>query len=108
MDGTGLAACSSVLLRINHLRRVSCHIGGELFCAAQQILAALLVTLLKVSPLLKRGFAHLTLLAAAHVCQGHMLVCVAADTLGKQHSLPEIRHEAKQVVGLVSGQAIIP
>lgn len=47
---------------------------------------------------------HLTLLAAVHVCQGHMLVCVAACTLSTL-SLSTC-DQLRPVAGLVSQQAI--
>lgn len=50
---------------------------------------------------------HLTLLAAAHVCQCHMLVCVVAYTLSVE-PLYLTPTEAKLVVSLVSQQAITP
>lgn len=63
-------------------RLINCLFGKE-FYSADRCVSTALLTLVKVCPSVFEWLStHPTTLAAVHVCQSHMLVCVAACTLG--------------------------
>ena len=88
----------SVAEKLPYWRRVVFYSSADIGCFACVLGEGLFA--------LEWASTHLTPLAAAHVCQGHMLVCMAVYTQGMQPLYLGPTRGPELVVSLVSRQAI--